>query len=103
MKYGYPALTEAAKRKILGLNSARLYKLPGAAQGHTEGKEHGLYKPLPSNFESLSPGSLKTLLELGQAPAACVVSDNFSRMREEYLATGGERTNTRYGWIRTAA
>src|SRR4030095_1405830 len=24
-KYGYPALTEDAKRKILGLNSARLY------------------------------------------------------------------------------
>jgi hypothetical protein len=51
----------------------------------------------------LIPDSLKTLLEFGQAPAACVVSDNFSRLKQEYLAAGGERTNTRYGWIRTAA
>jgi hypothetical protein len=29
------------------------------------------------------------------------VVDNFSRIRTEYLAMGGERSNTRYGWIRT--
>src|SRR5439155_22492723 len=45
-RWGYPALTEAAKRKILGLNSAGLYGLPGAA----EASPHGVYKPVPENF-----------------------------------------------------
>ena len=27
MQYGYPALTEAIKRKVLGLNSARLFNI----------------------------------------------------------------------------
>jgi len=102
-KWGYPELTKSAKRKILGLNSARLYRLPTAVGGqHGDG---GAYKPVPPNFEQLIPDSLKTLLEIGQPvpPGACVVSDNFSKMKEEYLAGGGQRNNTRYGWIRTAA
>ncbi len=28
LKYGYPQITMEDKRKILGLNSARIYKLP---------------------------------------------------------------------------
>ncbi|PYU15406.1 MAG: hypothetical protein DMG29_06970 [Acidobacteria bacterium] len=55
-----------------------------------------IYKPVPANFESLIPNSLKTLLEF---PG--FTSDNFSKMKAEYLAQGGEPSNTRYGWIRT--
>jgi hypothetical protein len=59
---------------------------------------------VPPNFEQLIPESLKTLLEIGQPvpPGACVVSDNLSNTKEEYLAGGGQGNNTRYGWIRTA-
>jgi len=91
-RYGYPALTKAAKRKILGLNSARLYKLPGAA----EPAPGGVYKPVPENYEALIPDELKTLLEFPGFTA-----DNMSRFKETYLAMGAEPSNTRYGWIRT--
>jgi predicted TIM-barrel fold metal-dependent hydrolase len=91
-RWGYPALTKASRRKILGLNSARLYRLPGAA----EAAPRGVYRPVPDNFEALIPDSLKTLLEF---PG--YVSDNFSRMRQRYVEMGGERSNTRHGWIRT--
>jgi hypothetical protein len=92
--YGYPELTPGAKRKILGLNSARLYKLPSAA----EASPHGPYRPVPPNYESLIPNELKTLLEF---PG--YVSDNFSKMRRQFVEMGGERSNSRHGWIRTRA
>ena len=28
-------------------------------------------------------------------------ADNMSKMKENYVATGGEPSNTRYGWVRT--
>jgi len=93
-RWGYPALTEASRRKILGLNSARLYKLPGAS----EASAHGVYKPVPQNFESQIPNSLLTLLEYQG-----VANDNFSKMRKQYVEMGGGRSNTRYGWLRTKA
>jgi len=91
-RWGYPEITEATKRKILGLNSARLYKLPGAA----EATPQGVYLPVPSNFESLIPDQLKTILEFPGFTA-----DNFSKMKAEYVAMSRELDNTRYGWIRT--
>jgi hypothetical protein len=93
-RWGYPALTEASRRKILGLNSARLYKLPGAS----EASDHGKYKPVPENFQSQIPNSLLTLLEYQG-----VANDTFSKMRKQYAEMGGRRSNTRYGWIRTKA
>ena len=93
-RWGYPALTEASRRKILGLNSAGLYKLPGAS----EASAHGVYKPVPQNFESQIPNSLLTLLEYQG-----VADDNFSKMRKQYVEMGGGRSNTRYGWLRTKA
>jgi hypothetical protein len=93
-EFGYPELTKAAKRKILGLNSAKLYKLPPAAEASPKGK----YKPVPADYESQIPDELKTILEFPGYTA-----DNISRMRETYLAAGGQRSNTRYGWIRTRA
>lgn len=93
-KYGYPELTEAAKRKILGLNSARLYGIPRAA----EPADQGRYRPVPENYEALIPNDLKTLLEFPGFTA-----DNLSKMKETYVAMGAEPSNTRYGWIRTKA
>jgi hypothetical protein len=90
-QWGYPRLTKSAKRKILGLNSARLYGVPGAA----ESAERGRYRPVPENYEDLIPDELKTLLEFEGYTA-----DNFSRMREQYVARGIQRRDTRYGWIR---
>ena len=92
-RWGYPELTETAKRKMLGLNSARLY-------GLTNGKDtvaRGAYRPVPKTFESLIPASLKTLMEFPGFAA-----DNISRTRTEYLAMGGVPSHTRYGWVRRA-
>jgi hypothetical protein len=96
-RYGYPKLTHRAKRKILGLNSARLYGLEVEKGEEEEGEEEeSQFGPVPANFESLIPDSLKTLLEFpGYA------SDNISKMKQRYAEMGGERSNLRYGWIRT--
>ena len=89
-KYGYPKLTERAKRKILGLNSAKNYGLPTrtASQG-------GPYRPVPANFEPMIPKELKTILEY---PG--YVADNLHQVKEAYLALGGLPDHTRYGWMR---
>jgi predicted TIM-barrel fold metal-dependent hydrolase len=86
-QYGYPQLTEAAKRKILGLNSARLYKLPAGPQG--------VYKPVPADYATRIPDELKTLMEFPGFEA-----DNLTRMRTQYQAAGAHPSNTRYGWLR---
>jgi len=92
-RWGYPELTEAAKRKILGLNSARLYGLTGVK----DTVPRGAYRPVPKNFDTLIPDSLKTLMEFPGFTA-----DNMSRTRTEYLAMGGVPSHTRYGWVRRA-
>ena len=91
-EFGYPELTQQAKRKILGLTSARLYGMtppseiaPGAT-----------YRPVPADYEERIPVELKTLLEFPE-----ITGDNMSEMRERYLAMGPAPSNTRYGWIRT--
>ena len=86
-QYGYPELTEAAKRKILGLNSARLYGIRS-----TDTKT---YRPVPEDYESRMSDELKTVLEFGQFTA-----DNLSRLRETYMALNIEPDHVRYGWIR---
>jgi predicted TIM-barrel fold metal-dependent hydrolase len=96
-QYGYPKLDEGAKRKILGLNSARLYKIP--ANGHiidNPGRGQGIpYKPFPTNYEALIPDSLKTLLEFPGYTA-----DNFAKARLAYQDwKGAQPRNTRFGWI----
>jgi hypothetical protein len=91
-KYGYPELTEADKRKILGLNSARLY---GIMPIEDEAERRRAFKPVPEDYESRIPGELKTLLEF---PG--FASDNMSRFKRAYAASGGEPSNTRFGWIR---
>ena len=90
-KYGYPELTERAKRKILGLNSARLYGI--------EAVDPGAYRAVPKDYESRMTEELKAVLEVGQLK----VADNLSRMRETYAALAIEPDHTRYGWIRVRA
>ena len=82
----------AVKRKILGLNSARLYKL------HDEGdvSRHGVYRPVPRNYDTQVPLKLKTLLEY---PG--LTGDLMSQARREYLEMGAQPSHTRYGWVRT--
>jgi predicted TIM-barrel fold metal-dependent hydrolase len=84
-QYGYPELTDSAKRKIMGLNAARLYGLPPGA----------VYQPVPADYASRIPDDLKTLMEFPGYQA-----DNLSRLRAAYQATGGQPSNTRYGWVR---
>ena len=49
-QYGYPPLTKRAKRKILGLNAARIYGLEAVARPVSR---FGTYKPVPGNYEAL--------------------------------------------------
>ena len=86
-KWGYPELTERAKRKILGLTSAKLYGI--------QALDTGSYKPVPKDYESRMKPELKTLLEFGQLKA-----DNMSKMKETYAALAIEPDNIRYGWMR---
>jgi hypothetical protein len=93
-RWGYPRLTPAIKRKILGLNSARLYKIPAAA----EATPQGVYKPVPADYESRITPELKRILEYPQ-----YAQDNLSKIKASYAEAGGTRSNTRYGWLRTDA
>jgi predicted TIM-barrel fold metal-dependent hydrolase len=91
-QYGYPPLTKDDKRRILGLNSARLYRLPSAS----ERSPHGVYRPVPADYATLIPDELKTVLEFPGFAA-----DNLSKMKARYLATGSTPSLARFGWIRT--
>jgi predicted TIM-barrel fold metal-dependent hydrolase len=91
-EYGYPELTQDAKRKILGLNSAKLYGIKGVESRGFEKR----FKPVPKDYEKRMSKELKTTMELTGFTA-----DNMSKFKEQYLASGGERSNVRYGWIRT--
>jgi predicted TIM-barrel fold metal-dependent hydrolase len=85
-KYGYPELTREAKRKILGLNSAKLYGINTSQR----------FNPVPRDYERRMTPELKRIMELPEATA-----DNMSRIRERYLALGFVPTPpTRYGWMR---
>jgi predicted TIM-barrel fold metal-dependent hydrolase len=86
-QYHYPALTEAAKRLILGLNAAELYGVRPTP---------GVYQPVPADYEAQIPDDLKTLLEFPGFTA-----DNLSTIRTAYQALGAQPSHTRYGWIRT--
>jgi hypothetical protein len=90
-KYGYPELTEQAKRKILGLTSAKLYGIKAV--------DTGAYRAVPKDYESRMTEELKTVLEFGQLK----MGDNLSKMKETYTALAIEPDHTRYGWIRVRA
>ena len=104
--YGYPRLTPLIKRKILGLNSAKLYGLRPPANTVSP----AVYKPVPADYESRITPELKTILEYPSTSAAAptpesqfqqYASDNLARIKQSYAEAGGMPSNTRYGWLRT--
>ena len=86
-KYGYPELTEDAKRKILGLNSAKLYGI----------NMNQKFNPVPQDYERRMPPQLKSVMEI-----AGYDGDNMRQFKERYAAMGREPSNTRYGWVRNS-
>jgi hypothetical protein len=121
-RWGYPKLDERAKRKILGLNAARLYKLPTGVDDDDErdGDEdrdrhdrgHGkrvLYKPVPANYQSLFDDETKRIMEFpaGWVPCgdSCALNplahDNMAKLKAMYAEAGGRPDHVRMGWIRT--
>ena len=103
-RYGYPALTERAKRKIFGLNNAKLYGIKNVDGRLTtpdrdcEDENDHRYHPVPVNFESLIPIALKKMMEF----PTFALNDVLSKLRERYLAAGPAPSHTRHGWIRKA-
>jgi predicted TIM-barrel fold metal-dependent hydrolase len=87
-KYGYPEFTEDAKRKILGLNSAKLYGI----------NTRQSFRPVPADYEKRIGDDLKRVMEFPGYAA-----DNMQKFKERYAELGAEPSNTRYGWIRTRA
>ncbi len=107
-RYGYPRLTPQIKRKILGLNSARLYGL----QPPHNTVSPAVYKPVPEDYASRITLELKQILEdpsvppRASAPAgqfAQYEGDGLAKIKHAYTEAGGTRSNTRYGWLRTRA
>ncbi|HXI68627.1 MAG TPA: hypothetical protein VNH41_11860, partial [Steroidobacteraceae bacterium] len=101
-KYGYPRLDEQARRKILGLNSARLYKL----DGRTPVTAAGPYKPVPSDFATRVPAELRGTLadapgsrQGSQALQPLPSPDRLAQLQRDYRAAGGLRNNLRHGWV----
>ena len=99
-RWRYPQLTEKSRRRILGLNSAKLYGLKGAQQ------DPAGYNPVPPNYASLVPASLRDLLTgVGYPtpvmPASLIPNDRFTAVQRRYAEMGGGRDNSRHGWIRT--
>jgi predicted TIM-barrel fold metal-dependent hydrolase len=101
-RWGYPQLTDGAKRKILGLNSAHLYGLPPAAQRYQQG-ELADFATAPE----LQPGGQLDVALTGVGyptpvvPASTVTSDRFSQIKSWFDDLRVGRNNTRNGWIRT--
>ena len=90
-RYGYPEITFDDKRKILGLNSARLYGITA-----TSASDLPSYRPVPADFEDRISDELKNLLEF---PDYSV--DNMTRFKQRYAELGAAPDHLRYGWIRT--
>lgn len=91
-KFGYPEITEADKRKILGLNSAKLYGIKAIEDPE---ERQRTYRPVPENYEEKISDELKTLMEFPGYSA-----DNMSRFKEMYAVSEAEPSNARHGWIR---
>ena len=105
-RYGYPRLTPQIKRKILGLNSARLYGIQPPATTASP----AVYKPIPANYESRITAELKRILEYPGFTASApqeefpqYAQDNLAKIKQSYADAGGTRSNARYGWLRTDA
>jgi len=100
-QWGYPQLTERAKRKILGLTSARLYGL----SSHDNRYKNGLLGQY-SNAPALQPGGvLDTALSGPGYPTPIVPvesllpKDRFTQLRKWGEEMKLARSNVRDGWF----
>jgi len=93
-QYGYPEITLEDKRKILGLNSAKLYGIKGVEKGNLSKR----FKPVPKDYERRMSTKLKTILEF---PG--YTNDKMATLKHEYEEAGAQPSHTRYGWIRAKA
>ena len=87
-RYGYPALTTEIKRKILGLNSARLYGMKPRRNLSAQ------FKPVPADYASKMTPEFRRLMEVDRP-----IADNMDRMRDMYADSGLAPDHTRYGWV----
>jgi uncharacterized protein len=99
-EWDYPQLTEGAKRKILGLNSARLYGMaPATPKYHDGGLKHYVKDP-----SLQSGGYMDTVLRGDGYPEpvvpAATPTDRFHKMKEWLDDMKVGRSNQRYGWMR---
>ena len=92
-RYGYPELTPDIKRKILGLNSAKLYGITPRTNLAAQ------FKPVPSDYAASMTPAFKKLMEVDDTGKP--LADNLDRMRERYAAAGGAPDHVRYGWVRS--
>ena len=90
-RWGYPEITEADKRKILGLNSAKLYGIEGVESGDLTER----FRDVPADYEQRMSEDFKTLFEF---PG--YVADNMSRIKSTYANLALPRNQDRYGWVR---
>jgi predicted TIM-barrel fold metal-dependent hydrolase len=102
-RWGYPQLTEGAKRAILGGNSARLYKLPQATPRYVDG---GL--PGYAGDPSLQLGGYMDGVMRGVGYPVPVVptalgpnNDRFARLKRWMDDMKAGRSNERKGFMRT--
>ena len=97
-RWGYPQLTERAKRKILGLNSARLYGLKTDEQHYRDGRLSS-YRRAPE----LQPGGRVDAALNGVGYPTPVVpattNDRFSQIKDWADEAKLARSNVRDGWI----
>ena len=117
-QWGYPELTQEAKRKILGKNAARLYKIP-TGDDDSRDEERGdsrrpLYRPVPANYQSLFDPETKRIMEFpagwipcfepggaNTCPTNPFSQDKMSKLRSMYAEAGGRPDHIRRGWLRT--
>ena len=88
--YGYPEFTHEDKRKVLGLNSARLYGID------IQRNFAAHFKAMPTDYASKMTDTLKRDMEMPGYTA-----DNLARAKEQYVSSGLTPDHTRFGWVRT--
>ena len=101
-RWRYPQLTKAAKRKILGLNSARLYGLAPAASRYKQGN----LASYPMDPKLQPGGSMDAVLHgvgypANITPASLIPDDNFARAKRWAEQERRGRSNMRFGFMRT--
>jgi predicted TIM-barrel fold metal-dependent hydrolase len=99
-RWGYPQLTERAKRKILGLNSAQLYGLSPSARHYRDGGLPGF-----ASAPEVQPGGRldQALKGVGYptpiVPANPLANDRFAQIKSWADEMKLGRSNVRDGWI----